>query len=428
MPPGTGPGASPPHDAPASPGSTVSPAPLLGWCAVLMAFSCFTTQAGLNIAFCVACIGLVHRICRHGLQELVGLPGADLPLGLYAFSFLLSSTAGIDPMRSFEYGTEFKRILIAYVVASSVRTTGEVIRLFGAVILGGLVNSALTFHQWAFVGTYARTNLTQTYEPFQLTQPFGLASSCNDLAGLLVQALGLAVAPALVVSLGPGRRAALGLIAATISLGILRTGSRSGLVGALLALFITVLWYRPRLVPWIAAALALIYPLIPGSLTSRHFQIFDAKVKSNTFRLRMCEVSVQMARDHQPLGIGRRNFEPLHDKIRRPDEELSPNAHNNYLNVMVEMGLLGVVSLIWFQCAVIRYLARQIGRADRSDLHRAALLGLFMAFVSFAIVGLFDFFWGFSMPVSLMWILVGTAYAVGEGNLLDGRAAAPASR
>src|SRR5690606_26241758 len=108
-------------------------------------------------------------------------------------------------------------------------------------------------------------------------------------------------------------------------------------------------------------ALALAYPLLPASVKQRHNKgFFDLQSNySNWFRKRMVEISAQIAKDHMPWGIGRRNFPKVHEKLKTPEEEISPHAHNNYLQILCEMGVLGVTAFVWIQVAVVMYLSRR---------------------------------------------------------------------
>jgi O-antigen ligase len=135
---------------------------------------------------------------------------------------------------------------------------------------------------------------------------------------------------------------------------------------------------------------------------------------SNWYRVRMFELSGEMAREHGLLGIGRRNFGKMHQQIAKPGEEIAPHAHNNYLMMIVEQGVLGLIAFVWLQLAVLYYTAKHTLRDGLPGAERAVMGGCLFALLAFGLTGLFHFTMGDAMPASFHWIVVGLAYAVGE--------------
>ena len=383
----------------------------------LLALGCYVSNALHTAAFCAVSILLIHRVWRHGRAELARLPGLELPIALYATSFLLSSALGLAPAHSFPYVTELKRIVVAFLVASSLRDRRDLALLLGAILVGAVLTTGCAFHQYLFGGEYTRMRVTIVFQPYELQQAFGLASSVNDLAGLLILALGVSAGPLLFGSVPRRTRWLLGAAAIVIVLGLLRSMSRSGFVGAGVGLAATGFLVNPRRTLVVFLALLCLYPALPENLKTRHRQLFDTSLVPNRFRIRMVHLSMEMARDHLPWGIGRRNFEPLHRTMRQGTEEVSPNAHNNYLNLLVEQGILGLVTLVWLQLSMLLYLFRMVRAPDGTNEARTCAIGVFMSLASFTAAGLFDFYWGFSLPVTVMWILVGAVYAIGQGRI-----------
>lgn len=382
-----------------------------------MALGCFASISVMNVAFIIALIVLVIRVERNA-WKLQNLPGIDLPVMLYAAAFVISASMGVDSRSSFEYITELKRPMIAYVIASSITTRRDAWLVTFAALLGGVVSSGIAFHQWSHGGTYKLHNVVRTYAPYELMQPMGLSATHNDLATLLAMALGLSLVPVVFYfsKLPWARRFSAALISLLFIAAILRTLSRSSslaVVGGFIGVGLTL---RPRRLLAIMLAFALAYPFLPASLKQRHDKsFFDLKSNySNWFRYRMMEISAQIAKDHMPWGIGRRNFPKVHEKLKAPDEELSPHAHNNYLQILCEMGIPGIIAFVWIQVAVVMYLARRAASVRYELPERMLLGGILMGFLTFVANGFFHYDWGDALPCCYMWILVGMGCAIGE--------------
>ena len=386
-----------------------------------MALGCFASISVLNICFIAALILLVLRVERNG-WKVQRLPGIDIAIGVYAAAFVVSALMGVDPQSSFEYITELKRPVIAYVVASSITTRRDAWMVSGSALFGGSVSVAIELYQWIYGGSYRLHQVVHTYEPWALTQPMGLSATHNDLATLLAQALGLALVPLFFFFRSltwPQRLGAL-LCTVTFAGGILRTLSRASLLASLGGLIVVGLTLRPRRLIGVFLVLGLVYAVLPDTLKQRHHNVFDLQSNySNWFRYRMMEVSKVIIKRSFPWGIGRRNFPVVHKEIKQPDEEISPHAHNNYLQILCEMGLLGIVGFIWIQLAVVYYLARRAASVRYAASERMLLGGLLMGYVSFVVNGFFHYDWGDALPCCYMWILVGMSCAVGEKLALN---------
>ena len=383
---------------------------------LLMTLGCFVSQAALTAGFVLGLLALAWRVRRSGVAALVALPGLGAPIALSVAAFAISTVAGHAPSVSAPYVTELKRPLLAYVVAASIAEPRDARVVLLGTALGAAATTAVAFRQYVHGGTWVVHHVATTWAPYELVRPHGLASTCNDLGTLLAQATSLFAVPALFCPLAPAHRAAAAAAAAIAGLGMLRSLSRAALAGVLAALALAGLLRHPRRLTALLVALCCLYPLLPPRLTFRHRELLAADSYSILFRLRMLPVSVAIARRYFPWGAGRHNFPNVHASMIVPGEEVSPHAHNNYLNVLAENGWLGLLALAWLQAASLAFVRRSAERPGAGALEAATAWGLYGALVAFAVSGMFLFTWGDAMPVSLWWVLVGTAYGAGRAR------------
>jgi O-antigen ligase len=382
---------------------------LMSACVALLALGCFFSHSLATITFSLGLLLVAHKAWRQGPSSLISLPGMNAALALYAASFVVSSFFGIDPEMSVPFITELKRILVAYVVANSLEAPEDFPPVFGAIALGASVSTAYALYQHYVGGNYRTLQVTHFYRPREMLSSFAFSSTSNDFGALLATAFGLFAAPFFFGNVSRYQRILLGILTGWLGVGLLRSGCRSALVGVVLGTVVVGLAVKPRRLLYVALAGLLIIPVLPRSLTTRFPGFFDSRNPSNRYRIRMFKAAVEMAHVNLPIGIGRHNFEPLFHRMH-PNELRTPNAHNNYLNVLVEQGVGGLIGLVWFQLALFLYLGRRFSDA----LHANWFIGLFMAIFAFSVAGLSIFDWGYSLPVTLMWVLVGTAVAAGE--------------
>lgn len=163
--------------------------------------------------------------------------------------------------------------------------------------------------------------------------------------------------------------AALGLIIIFVLM-VLATGSRSGVVIGLSGIFLTLLAFRRRAaqqfkaiprkiaVPVVILGSAVLMGAIWLSVgLDRAVSVDRATTLDGEADLRsqIWPTVIEMTQQYFPAGTGFGNFDPLF-RISEPDGLLNPqyinHAHNDWLQIVLEGGLLGLVLLsvavVWF--------------------------------------------------------------------------------
>lgn len=106
-------------------------------------------------------------------------------------------------------------------------------------------------------------------------------------------------------------------------------------------------------------------------------------------RLAHWQAALDMARDHLWLGVGFGNYEPAYADyalINWPDP--LGHAHNYYLNILAETGMLGLVAYLIFWTAVLRQLMKQLQGLGWP--RRGIAMGLLAAWIALSIHHLVD--------------------------------------
>lgn len=173
------------------------------------------------------------------------------------------------------------------------------------------------------------------------------------------------------------------------------------LAGLALALLIVV---------FLAGALDLVPASVTGRLESiaAYFGGFDVtrvEINDDNFatveRLAHWQAAINMWRDHPWLGVGIGNY-PItypHYAVPRWDDPLG-HAHNYYLNVGAETGLLGLLAYLILIGAMLLHTVRVAFRTTDA-LSRGVALGVLGVLVAVGIHNLFDNLYVHSMGVHL---------------------------
>jgi putative inorganic carbon (HCO3(-)) transporter len=186
------------------------------------------------------------------------------------------------------------------------------------------------------------------------------------------------------------------------------TQSRGGILGTLVGLLTVAVWREWR-VAWAigAGAFALIagIALGYGEAMSAFVLRMDAGAGTLASRLEVWSRGVMMVQDFPYTGIGLGTYNTVAHAlypffIAAPDEVVA-HAHNNFLQVAVDLGIPGLIAYT----ALHTVFVIGAGRAYRAQPHaRALIVGVLAGMLAHQTFGLFDAFMLGTKPGVLMWI------------------------
>ena len=364
--------------------------------------------AGKQIVFlAVSSLGVV-LLCadalRRAVAPAVGTPtdwallaflGAALPAGWLAVN---------RGMATFTAGLLLASGLTYLLALQTLRDASRVRRLSLAVLAAAVVVSCFGLLGYRrFVADDAAEELRRQY----LATPFFPHSYLAAQYLVPVLAGGLV----LLFERGVGRRAALVVALALLPIGafVLVTGSRGAYLAVTVALLLHLvlgvraataaggqpgagrrLLARAALfvaVALVALACASLAGLLPGGARhalDRVLLVFDPEAREFNFsRLGLWRDTLRLAGDHPLFGVGPGCFDSALPAYHRA----VPHAHNQFLHVLAELGLFGLLPFLLLlrhaRRAVVRGAAHLSGDAARRPLFHAAVAALTATLVYF---------------------------------------------
>lgn len=344
-----------------------------------------------------------------------GLPHRDIPLSgrpllvplaLLLLAILFSSVAAERPTLALKETMKWLELAVVFTFTTArLRGQHHQRAILAVLFLAGSGEALYGVFQYATgqgPAAFAIGETLRAYGHFEQPNPF---------AGYLATILPLGLAMAW---LGRPRRYALlaGLAIVLITTGIALSLSRGAWVGAVLAIG-AMLWVwsadSRKLLPWIGGSLLLVLlaagtGLLPGNWADRvsglagSFGVFDAgsaEVTPENFavveRMAHWQAGWQMFVEHPLVGVGVGNYPAAYDNYSLPAwPEALGHAHNYYLNMAAETGLLGVAALLLLIGSIYRALLSGLRRHQPGTYERALLVGLIGSFVVFTVHNLFD--------------------------------------
>ncbi|HLL32026.1 MAG TPA: O-antigen ligase family protein [Allosphingosinicella sp.] len=223
------------------------------------------------------------------------------------------------------------------------------------------------------------------YEVTNRTSPVGFFANANHQATLLLCALPLtaALAGRMATRRSRSKRSGGAIISVAIAVfilaGIAISGSSAGYGLAVPAAVASFLIYRRAVAGRIArgwwaalAGFAILFALagVQGPLGREKF---EGDITSQpTSRRVMAATTVEIIKDSFPLGTGLGTFSSVYRRYEDPNRvtrQFANHAHNDYLEVVLELGLAGVLLVLGF----LFWWARRSYQAWTRDYQGAAL-------------------------------------------------------
>lgn len=391
---------------------------------LLLALMTSITAAGALTAL----LGLASllRLADPALRARCRFPLAAPLLALAVVTLLSALAAANRPVALFE--SKHLLALILFFAAVNGFASGEQIRRALAWLYGAVAVVAV----YAMLQTWACTSVVdapgwvwwalklKAEKCRQLgTEPFrakGFFSIYMTLGGSLIVSLALLSAE---LALGSRRRG--GWLLAPAGLGFVAlalTYVRNAWLGFAAAVGVLVLLTR-RLALLVPLGLAVILALsIPSPLKTKLVSMFDPSSPSASERFYFWDAGLRMVRDAPLLGLGPGGVRLYYPDYKHPDARRprTGHLHNNLVQIAAERGLLGLAAWLWIWVAFLIRAGQIYGQLPpaRAD-DRAVVAGSVAAVVGFLVAGLFEYNFGDSEVIDLVWVVMAFPFVVAEG-------------
>ena len=234
----------------------------------------------------------------------------------------------------------------------------------------------------------------------------------NTFAQVLILLLPLLVALTVSSRHWWSRLAAAGTFAVGfVALGM--TYSRASWVGIACAAVVFMFLWKPRYFPLFVAAGICCIPLLPATIWNRILTITNTSDSSTASRVPLYEAAIGVVRTSPITGAGLgtttvQQFIADHNLYHADAPYV--HAHNIYLELWVEAGVLGFVSFFAAMLWNIKNAARQV-RHCADSAARSITAAACCALCGGMVAGLADYLWNYPRVMSIFWFVFALAIA-----------------
>lgn len=316
------------------------------------------------------------------------------PLALFCLSLIISMIFSQNKYTSLEEAYKYATGVCLFLLAASLSLKDKT-RLMHAIVSSGLIISILAIYQYFFgfqhLSEYvAKMNISDSFivDYVSRKRVFCPFTSPNLLGGFLSMIIPLALINKKIIWLSILMFAAL-----------LLTQS----LGALISLFFGLIVYfylnlkgrigKRNVI--IIFGLLLIIGVVFIMRSSAQKEYFQPMFSVAT-RLGYWKDALEIIKQSPWVGIGLGNF----------DLPQTRYAHNSYLQIWAEMGIIGILAFLWLAIAIIK---RGLANINKPALNNPEIIGLLTASLIFLIHDFMYFSFFFPEVAFIWWIIAGMA-------------------
>jgi O-antigen ligase len=356
----------------------------------------------LGLVLMLSWLALVTAGDREQRERVFSYPAFIFVLIVFVGWALMSASWAEDPSAAIEATTRYlPNAMLFLIVFAGVRTREQLLWVVGSLVVGAFIAAA-----YGLVSPV----------PVEEGRLSGALGNANETAASLVAGGALAAALAVALRGQPILRLASAIVVPLCAIAVFMTASRGGLVALGTALIAAVLLAPGRRRP-AAIALAVVVVLSTvvyfGAFASVEARSRVTELEGGTGRTDIWTVGWRMVEAEPLRGVGAGNFEvsSIHYLIApgaliRDDFIVDEPkvAHNTYLNVLAELGVVGLALFLAIIGFALVCALRAIGFAAKSGDRQVEILARAIVVVLFALLAA-DFF-GSRQYSKQLWLLM----------------------
>ena len=361
---------------------------------------------------------MVSTFCKviQGKRFLTLLP-SDIAVFFFALLLILGGVISVSPGASIKPALLYTCLLLGYfLVCNLIRTPEWLVRCLSGLLLSGTFVSLLGIFEYYF-GTQLVTWTDQAMFGDIGSRVISTFGNPNVLGEFLILLFPIAFVYLLCLR-GASSRFVAFLMCGAIGLCLIFTWSRGAWLGLLFGMVLFFLIYsRKTLAALLLGCLGVPFlPLVlPDSIVKRFTSIGNLRDTSTAYRVNIWKGAMNLVSDVLPhgIGIGQGAFSDVYVSYSLAGIEAAPHAHNLYLQILIEIGLTGLLVfllILFLHARETLSFCRDVETLPLS--YRLLNAAGFCGIVSMLVQGMTDYVWYNYRIFCLFWLILGLMSAL----------------
>jgi len=354
---------------------------------LIYAISVTTSTSGQIIGVILALIGWITRMIMTKRLEIVGTP-LNMPILFFIITLFLATIFSPYPLESLSVTESMiRKIILYYLVVCGIKDLPIAKRLIAILLVAAGIEAVYIICQyfWGF-------KLFGTIIHDGVSKKLFLNRALGGALGIILP-IGISLS---LFSANFYRRIIFGLVSLLLFLLLLITSTRGAWIGVSIAIGFICIFRARKILLFIVPILMLLTLVSPEKMSDRLLSIFNPKYKNNLCRIYFFRDTLKMIKDNPLFGIGPGNFKNIYYskylscEISNLREFGHRHCHNNFLNVAVEGGLLGLGTFIWLLIASFCFSFKILKKTAKDKNTFPLTLGLFGGLIVWLVHGMVD--------------------------------------
>ncbi|MEW6242889.1 MAG: O-antigen ligase family protein [Bacillota bacterium] len=372
-----------------------------------------SNSLGLGLAIAAAALWGFSRL-RTGNYHLEPT-GLDIPIAMLIALLVVSTVSSIDPAKSLpDLAISLAGIGLFFVTAYTIRTKAGLYRLVLVLICVAALVSLYGIYQFIMRVPPPESGwVDASRNPFLQTRAFSTFGNPNVLANFLILSGPLALALASACRHAVKKILFFGVFG-VLGVCMLLTFSRGGWLGLLVATVLFSLAANRKLLLLMLIIAVVSLAIVPQvDILSARLQNVG-KDSSVSYRMVVWTEALYIIRDFWPVGVGlgHRPFMQIYPAYMLDRNKKPFHTHNQYLQLVVETGVLGLIIYGWIIFRNLRQTLHLL-REERDRLIVSVSAAVSASLAGLAVMGMTDNILYRPKVILILWVVLGIAAAAG---------------
>jgi len=365
----------------------------------------------LLAAVCLFALYLV--MVGAGKRKLYYLHNMGLPILLFAIACVASLGFSLDRSDSFRIFLFYvTALLLLYIISADITTKERMMKLLGFIYIAVMFSAVFAFYQ-RLTGVAVSESLTDlSLNEGVPGRVFSTLANPNNYAEFLVIMMPIAAVFAANIKRSWIRMPFCAAIVLPI-MALFMTYSRGCWISMMLTCIVFVYFANKKLIPAFFLVCVAAIPLLPDSVLIRLSTIFNSQDTSSMFRIYVWSGTLKMARDFflTGIGLGPGSFALLYPDYANQHALVGvPHSHMVYLELVIELGLLGFVSFMWFMLRLWKDSACSLLQSS-DKMIKLVLIASLSSLIGIAFAFGVEYVWYYPRTFFAYFVLAGIATA-----------------
>ncbi|OGC78397.1 MAG: hypothetical protein A2145_01730 [candidate division Zixibacteria bacterium RBG_16_40_9] len=372
----------------------------------LLGFAFFSpwSIAGAQICVGVAFLFLILRISTDTRSFNFSREIIILPIVIYLLTQLLAALLAPNPSQTLSAFKEEWIWIIYFIAAFSITSKEQIGKIYAVLLVSSVLVALYAVYQHFWGMDLYRNKVLPQFEPhnFAAMGFFGQHLTYGGYV-MLILLFFLGWSGTLKLNFKFNLFYKVGLL--ILGLALIFSYARSAILGGVVGVLFWGMIKGKKLFLYLLAAVILLLGLVSilePQLPKRIEYAFSPSHPSNSVRMGLWQTSWNMVKDKPIFGIGPGNFTKVFDQYKVPQEyDTIAHPHNDYLNVWVNSGIVGLLAYLFLWFSFLRRFAKNFSIS----------IPVITVLVGFLVAGLFQCYYTDQEVAMLLFFILGLGMA-----------------